>query len=633
MKWITKIRLRHYRAFGDDVPAIDISLRHHLLIYGENGSGKSSLYHALRDFIISSPAGSEIEFRRNVFSVPDNSGSISVTIADTVSGSSNEFAFNEDDQTSTHRHAVIQEANYYKGFLDYRRMLQLHSLDVPEGDRPNVFRLLVEDLLADVQITDPFNPTSIRPVPLNETYQRIKSSLLRKGRWRGPDYLKTDLDALQNFSVTFRALLDTVFPIAQNYLNNYFKANVLISHQTADIEYDDREIEEDSRLIVIYSGHNAMSYQYFLNEARLSAIALSINLASLKINPPPAGTLKVLYLDDVFIGMDTSNRLPLLDILFKEFINPTDGSEPTQVIISTYDRQWYEVIQRHFEGLSVLCAKYELYRLPEDLHDRPLVIPFEANFDNAIRHLRSTTRPDYPAAANYLRKYAEELIQGFLPDHERRNRDENKDGKEKFAILPEYKLGAYLDRTIDLYERFGWNVDLLNRLKNALPTLLHPLSHFELNAPVYKGELEEAVEILLALKQQFENDTLRFKTVLPPQRIFLTFQHPNGDWDRCEIDFDRPIYAVRDEAGQTLINYPACVHKKSKTKRGDDTNGGNVNIGYQTFEVAYQTILTNINSSLGPTPIPMATSILEEFKVKNGGLESSLQEVINEFTW
>jgi hypothetical protein len=630
MKWITKIRLRHYRAFGDDVPAVDISSGHHLLIYGENGSGKSSLYHALRDLIVSSPLRSEMKFKRNVFSIPDNSGSIAVTVSDTIAGTNNVFSFNEDDQTSTHRHAVIQEANNYKGFLDYRRMLQLHSLDVPEGKWPNVFKLLVEDVLADVQITDAYNPESIRRLPLKETYQRIRSSLLRPRRWRGPGYLTTDLDALGNFGVTFKALLDGVFPIAQTYLNDYFKANVLISHLTKDLEYADRRIEEDSRLIVIYSGHNEKSYQYFLNEARLSAIALSINLASLKINPPPAGTLKVLYLDDVFIGMDTSNRLPLLDLLYKEFINPSDGGEPTQVVISTYDRQWYEVVQRHFDGLSVPCVKYELYRLPEDTHDRPLIIPFEANFDNAIRHLRSTTRPDYPAAANYLRKYAEELVQGFLPDHERRNRDENKDGKEKFAILPEYKLGVYLDRTIELYQRFGWNADLLNRLKNALPTLLHPLSHFELSVSVYKGELEEAIEILLALKQQFENNKLRFKVALPPQKIFLTFQHPNGDWDKCEIDFDRPVYALRDAAGHTFFNYPTCIHKKSTTMRSGNINGGTINTCYATFEVAYQNILSNINNTLGPTPIPTAANILEELKVKKGGTESSVQDAIDE---
>lgn len=55
----------------------------------------------------------------------------------------------------------------------------------------------------------------------------------------------------------------------------------------------------------------------FLNEAKLSAISLSIYLAALRVNP--SSTLKVLVLDDVLIGLDMSNRLPVIDILKELF--------------------------------------------------------------------------------------------------------------------------------------------------------------------------------------------------------------------------------------------------------------------------------------------------------------------------
>ena len=48
MKWITEITLNNYRAFGKS-ETIKIPKGNHLLIYGENGSGKSSLFRAVRE--------------------------------------------------------------------------------------------------------------------------------------------------------------------------------------------------------------------------------------------------------------------------------------------------------------------------------------------------------------------------------------------------------------------------------------------------------------------------------------------------------------------------------------------------------------------------------------------------------
>lgn len=54
--------------------------------------------------------------------------------------------------------------------------------------------------------------------------------------------------------------------------------------------------------------------------------------------------LKLLALDDVLIGLDLSNRLPLLEIVEKDFGD-------FQVILSTYDRVWFELAD-----LPTLCS-------------------------------------------------------------------------------------------------------------------------------------------------------------------------------------------------------------------------------------------------------------------------------------
>ncbi|MBW7869201.1 MAG: hypothetical protein H3C31_12865 [Brumimicrobium sp.] len=50
MKWITGITLDNYRAFNGAYAPIAIPAKQHLLIYGENGSGKSSIYKSVKNF-------------------------------------------------------------------------------------------------------------------------------------------------------------------------------------------------------------------------------------------------------------------------------------------------------------------------------------------------------------------------------------------------------------------------------------------------------------------------------------------------------------------------------------------------------------------------------------------------------
>ena len=87
------------------------------------------------------------------------------------------------------------------------------------------------------------------------------------------------------------------------------------------VEFFDKDIREHHR---------------FLNEAKLSAIAISIYFSSILLQPE--SELKILALDDVLIGLDMSNRLPVLDVLDEDFAD-------YQIFLTTYDKAWYEIVQ------------------------------------------------------------------------------------------------------------------------------------------------------------------------------------------------------------------------------------------------------------------------------------------------
>jgi hypothetical protein len=114
---------------------------------------------------------------------------------------------------------------------------------------------------------------------------------------------------------------------------NYFGQNLALQLRFVQVrpteDYLRLEVAQ-MRVELSYAGKAIDKPRLFLNEARLSAIAISIYLGTIKrhVQGIPC---KVLFLDDIFIGLDIANRLPLLTILESEF-------SEYQIFITTYDK-------------------------------------------------------------------------------------------------------------------------------------------------------------------------------------------------------------------------------------------------------------------------------------------------------
>jgi hypothetical protein len=94
---------------------------------------------------------------------------------------------------------------------------------------------------------------------------------------------------------------------------------------------------------VEFNGKKVETHQDFLNEARLTALALSVFLAAVKLadgDPDNSEPLRLLVLDDVLIGLDLNNRLPLLELLRLEFPRH-------QIVLLTHDLLWFEIAREH----------------------------------------------------------------------------------------------------------------------------------------------------------------------------------------------------------------------------------------------------------------------------------------------
>lgn len=171
---ITSILIDNFRAFYNK-ETIDIPSGNNLLVYGENGSGKSSLFRAVHDFFNSSRE--EVLFEKSSFRLADD-GMIQLTFSPPATRAfSITHTFHSDTRLSdTKTGSYIQQAYKAGGFLTYVQLLRTYLIE-KKGENPNLFDLLVNNILAEHII--PFDNTS----PLKKEWNRISKFKTMDRRW------------------------------------------------------------------------------------------------------------------------------------------------------------------------------------------------------------------------------------------------------------------------------------------------------------------------------------------------------------------------------------------------------------------------------------------------------------------
>lgn len=386
---IYKISVKDFHAFKEEC-VIDLKDGHSLLLYGENGSGKSSLYQALNLFFApATPFGDH----KNIFVTTDD-GFVKLEIGDEP-GISKTYEW----EATTHpfTETLVAETSKTKGFLDYRSLLETHFVH-QRVDSVNVFDLIVNNLLANIE-------TPIGPSTIKNDWETIRSSSAGRRNKRHDDTVNF---LISDFNANLITLLANLASKSNEILNR-FEQNVSISLALPPpgIAYDSaakKITNQTISLTATYYGRVIADHHHFLNEARLSAIAISIYLAALQLNP--RSELKVLFLDDVLIGLDMSNRLPLLGILGQFF---TDW----QVILATYDRVWFDMVWQRVMH-SGAWERGELYCCQDNECDVPI---YKGNTEYLVVAKQHLDRGDLKAAAIYIRSEYERVIKKFCDEH------------------------------------------------------------------------------------------------------------------------------------------------------------------------------------------------------------------------
>jgi energy-coupling factor transporter ATP-binding protein EcfA2 len=411
---IAKLEIADFRAFPGPSPFIfEFQGGRNLLLYGENGSGKSSVFRALIEIFDLSVAARSFGWHRNIFSSgPDRSALDGFVALELDDGRRLEWRClgkrpNFDTSLSPQLHHFLVDASRRKAFLDYRALLRTNfsSIDL----REQLFELAVSSLLANVPVV----LVGGRQRTVGQLWQAVLQS--KPTRHTGRQLRKVS-DAVNEFNVSVKSVLPDLETKTAEILALFAGANITIKLDLPGVRYNGAKRSTDRAFInrfldfeITFCGRKIPEWNDFLNEARLSAFALSLYFAATFLSnpaPPPGADapLKLLVLDDVLIGLDLSNRLPVLEVLEKSFGD-------YQILLSTFDRVWFEMAQLQTQD-SGRWIYQELFTEPfgADGLEIPVLKSGRPYLEQAKRHLQEH---DYKAAAVYARAAFETRLQNF----------------------------------------------------------------------------------------------------------------------------------------------------------------------------------------------------------------------------
>jgi len=353
-----------------------------------------------------------------------------------------------------------------------------------KGENPNLFELLVNTILADHII--PYDHVT----PLSVEWNRISKLRVMDRRWTEyRDAVAQNHISLDPFNDSLAAILTDLETELNRLLQTYFNHEMTVTIaglRVDEVHYKQLE-NKDIRFNINYGAHAINDgYQYYLNEARLSALAICTYLASLKINPLNV-QYKILFLDDVFIGLDTSNRIPLINIINAEF-------QDYQVFITTYDRNWFDVAKEHINtaNWSLMEMYYDRIRDAHNvvMRDEPAIInPAPTYMKRAEEYFKAK---DYAATSNYLRKEIERLVKSKLPLQYRTTQVDN------WGTNDITKLDTLFQNLIKYYDDCGEALpeNVTAAFSILRKTNLNPQSHDDNKSPTYRLEIEKAFALI-----------------------------------------------------------------------------------------------------------------------------------------
>lgn len=440
MKRIKEIRVRNFKAFQEEQPFL-INGKN-VLVYGNNGSGKSSLFWALYTLLQSSTkddAGVQKYFKKyidsdtsthqtlkNVFVDENEESYIKLTTIDTETGREDIYTISHDTiNTNNDGDTLIQELNLASDFINYKLLHNFyrasHKQEVnlwpvfehdifpflTEGTK-NWLEEIIKGKTRDVPRT-PKNAVVSRDrkaryeqevSELNDKIQNLLNEIktnanafIKEHFFNGKDVVRVSLDFVKKFKF-------------ENIRNNLWGDNREgFRHEQLHIKLTVEVYDESSTP----QWRKIERVQSFLNEAQLTRIAIGIRVGALRTRPLASARIKILVLDDMLISLDLSNRMDVVRIILNKENKPTlSFFDDFQKIILTHDKGFFNLIRRNTNE-----TQWVYFNFSKDESDisSPKIKEDITPLQKAQKYFDEN---EYENCGNELRKEAEIILTNFL---------------------------------------------------------------------------------------------------------------------------------------------------------------------------------------------------------------------------
>ncbi len=563
-KYLHSIELQNYKAFPERAE-IKLAGRH-ALVFGVNGSGKSSIFWSLYTALqcSSKKAGEHKKYfekivplsesLRNVYQNDDVDSFINLNFKEKNNKIVESFKLSEvDDDSKT---AFIKQVNSSSEFITHRLLLNFSNF---RNSQPlNLWPFFHRDIIPYAQ--------SSKGVNLLELYNKIV------------DGTSIEKPATLNAWITDfnNALEDLIDPLklkdGTSKVSEFYNEYLAKEGEKAIIGvYVDSNLKLTKRLLSEIkisltstfgdgkTGQKSIEKPHiFFNEARINAIALAIRFVLMEVRRKNhlAGNendLNLLVLDDLLISLDLNNRLKVIDLVIDKY------SDDYQIIILTHEKGFYNELKRKIHSN---IGKWQLMVFePTPIHENPK-IRYDRS-DTLTKAIDSYKNGDYEACALYLRKETESILGkytdpelkyiwantswtslGSMIESLLKSSDEGQvlgdlkvllkktqptkeeledlkgdlDTNPKYSVVPPIRknqLKSFKKDWLNIFIRIveektesnsAREMALkINTIKNRC---LNPGAHFN-ESPLFKEEIEEAIETVIELKKTIGNQVVK----------------------------------------------------------------------------------------------------------------------------
>ena len=565
MKKIYKLAIKNFKAFQDE--EIFAFKGKNVLVYGSNGSGKSSLFWALYTFLQSSIKHSDEEIEKyfdyenpqsllNIFLDENTSAKIEMTYIDEETQETHTNIISK-DTINTRENQTIQELNLASDFINYKLLHNFYNAS--HKDEVNLWSVFERDIF-------PFYADGTTPI-LDKIKNKTKAITRRKTE-SAKSRKESDLDTI---NTEIEALLTEIKTTANNFLKKHFyenndvikidlqfKKKFTLQNINKNLWEDGNDPIRHSELHIKLVVEQFMEddtwkplerVQSFLNEAQLTRIAIAIRIGALRARVQQGVDFKILVLDDMLNSLDMSNRVDVMRIILnKENNQELQYFDTYQKIILTHDKGFFNLLKRHTDDEEWVYYKFTK---DETKNEAPRVKLDTTYIDKAQQDFLDG---EYDSCGNELRKEAEAIFSNYLNPTMQKLQDEfqslskkinevhNKIIKDNIQNFKRVFVNSDLDleiikkikedidsipvenisqkdknilkslRTklfnylIKQYEVNSQKEDLIANTKEILDRVLNSASHHSDN-PLHRQELKNAINHMIVLKELLENET------------------------------------------------------------------------------------------------------------------------------